>query len=121
MALIERIHKIEKCVAKNTKASLMRPLVVYGNGGYFDTLTGTFVQPAQRGGSIIGCNTIFERDEMKQCTHCKKPISKLEGEGVMCECGELFVLCSVCIKELHGANCPKCKEFVIVFDEPSYW
>lgn len=54
---------------------------------------------------------------MKICSHCKKPLGKLEGEGVQCECGELFVLCDTCINELGGANCPKCGEFMAVFND----
>jgi len=55
---------------------------------------------------------------MKACSQCKKQLNKLEGEGVQCNsCGEVFVLCSTCINELHGSNCPKCGEFNAVFDE----
>ncbi len=54
---------------------------------------------------------------MRTCNHCKKPLGKLEGEGVMCECGELFILCLACLEELGGGNCPKCGEFMAVFIE----
>lgn len=60
---------------------------------------------------------IKEREDvMKICEHCKKELGKLDGEGIMCECGALFLLCSTCINELGGGNCPKCKEFMIVFN-----
>ena len=54
---------------------------------------------------------------MKVCIHCKIKLGMLDGEGVICPCGELFVLCAVCIKDLAGANCPACGDFSAVFDD----
>ena len=53
---------------------------------------------------------------MKTCEHCRKKLGKFEGEGVMCECGGLFVLCKNCLNDLHGGNCPECGEFCAVFE-----
>lgn len=53
----------------------------------------------------------------KECSHCKKKLGKMEGEGVQCECcGDIFILCEACITDLHGAKCPTCGEFMAVFD-----